>query len=800
MHGQSAPPGDVSAAWRWCQLSHELTRRSEVSPSDLMTRIEHLDENLARVTGALVSCRAWASQLERTTQSERSSLMGWMLTMRKVGKGTGKRAPRLLAEARQLMAQSRTAVPVWILPLSRGVETFDFRRTQFDVVIIDEASQSDLLAMTALYLAKQVVIVGDHEQVSPEAVGQRLDDTQRLIDQFLTEVPNRQLYDGRASIYDFGMAAFTGLVQLREHFRCVPDIIQFSNHLSYNGTIQPLREAGDVQLRPHVVSHRVEGVRSGYTNQAEAEFITSAILAACGLDEYREATFGVISMLGDEQAKLIDRLLREHLTPAEFERRRVLTGSPPQFQGDERDVMFLSLVDSPGSGPLSMRQDESLKKRYNVAASRARDQLWVVHSLSPDHDLKPGDLRERLIRHAMNPRGLDSAVAAATAASESPFEEAVAESLVRGGYRVEAQHRVGAYRIDLVVSGNERRRVAIECDGERWHTDENLAQDLARQAQLERLGWRFIRIRGSEYYRDPDRTMERVRARLADLAIGPSGHDEAEPAPDSNELLERIIAGASDVADSLWPPDSPQDPGASYLVEEELEFPPVGGLAPIEVVEQAQASGEGEPSQLQLDVAPATVASPPTSPSTSRSAPSDEPRTNLDGLLQPYREWRSSRTIRDPRDANEAYLADVLVEFVTAEGPASAARAYRSINRAAGGQRLAKTARGQLDRAAALAVRSGRLIQANPLGAPGQINTVLRLPDMDSVVVRERGPRELDEIPPDEIAALLRQVLHDEGASETVAKRRVLELYGWKRLTIDVERYLDLCLGMSQTS
>ena len=65
--------------------------------------------------------------------------------------------------------------------------------------------------------------------------------------------------------------------------------------------------------------------------------------------------------------------------------------------------MFLSLVDVPkGDGPLPLRgegADEIYKKRFNVAASRARDQMWVVHSVDPDTDLKPGDLRYRLIQH-----------------------------------------------------------------------------------------------------------------------------------------------------------------------------------------------------------------------------------------------------------------------------------------------------------------------------------------------------------------------------------------------------------------
>ncbi|MFN8669446.1 MAG: hypothetical protein U0164_19825 [Gemmatimonadaceae bacterium] len=61
------------------------------------------------------------------------------------------------------------------------------------------------------------------------------------------------------------------------------------------------------------------------------------------------------------------------------------------------------MVASPQGSTLRMTQDEPTKQRFNVAASRARDQMWLVHSLNPDRDLQPGDLRRRLIDHVRDP-------------------------------------------------------------------------------------------------------------------------------------------------------------------------------------------------------------------------------------------------------------------------------------------------------------------------------------------------------------------------------------------------------------
>ena len=59
--------------------------------------------------------------------------------------------------------------------------------------------------------------------------------------------------------------------------------------------------------------------------------------------------------------------LYRSLVRSRLERRRFTTGNSSQFQGDERDVMFLSMVDSPIGGPLRLVQTDAIKQRYNVS-------------------------------------------------------------------------------------------------------------------------------------------------------------------------------------------------------------------------------------------------------------------------------------------------------------------------------------------------------------------------------------------------------------------------------------------------
>src|SRR5579859_4438564 len=555
VHGRGEPPRDPASAWTWHQLNDELDRRASVSLEILQAKNEKLREQLRRVTVELIDKRSWASQARRTSSRQRQALVGWLDTIRRIGKGHGIRVSLLRAEAARKMSECRGAVPVWVMPLSRVVENFDPRTTRFDVVIIDEASQSDVMALVALYLGKTVLVVGDHEQVSPSAVGQDLGVIQNLIFQYLRGIPNSDLYDGQISIYDLARQSFGGTTCLVEHFRCVPEIIQFSNMISYDWRIKPLRDASRVHLLPHTVAYRVSGSsRDGKVNRQEALSTAALIASAMEQPEYQHngagqpLSFGVVSLVGDEQALEIDNLLRAHISPDRYEFHRLLCGNAAQFQGDERDVIFISLVDTAQRGSLSLRDQELFKQRFNVAASRARDQMWIVHSLSPHNDLKADDLRRQLIEHAEDPARLMRFLEEKENRTQSNFERDVMKRLASAGYRVTPHWQIGTFRIDLVVEG-DGKRLAIECDGDRYYPLEKLPADMERQSVLERMGWIFTRIRSSEFLRNPARAMKPVFEKLQRMEIPPTGDSkDAEPAGlVSHDMIDRVIRRAEEL-------------------------------------------------------------------------------------------------------------------------------------------------------------------------------------------------------------------------------------------------------------
>jgi very-short-patch-repair endonuclease len=589
--GQYTVPSNIEDAWKWKQYYGIIEELTAEPFAELQKKSITLSKRYREITAQYAEKCAWYHLLQRTEHDidMKQALIGWKLTVKKIGKGTGKNAPMYRAQARELMAKCQAAVPGWIMPISRALESLDPRKNQFDLVIIDEASQSDISALAILYMGKKLVIVGDDKQVSPMAVGMEVDKINVLKDIYLKDkIPNAHLYDAKTSIYDIAATTFQPLM-LREHFRCAPEIIGFSNWLSYDFKIKALRDDSNSVLLPAVVNYRVEnGQRVGKTNPNEAKTIIALIRACMEQPEYAGKTFGIISLLGDEQVKLIQSEVYQSIDAKVCAERQILCGNASNFQGDERDVIFLSVVDSGnGQGPLAMQgygADDAYRKRYNVAASRAKDQLWVVDSLDPATDLKPGDIRKQLIDYSINPDSVAVMNEKIEQHAESPFEVSVAQYLAARGYHLVQQWKVGAYRLDMVaVCG--KKTVAIECDGERYHSGESkIREDMERQTILERLGWRFIRIRGSEYYCDQDTAMKRVLEELTAFGIEPEESEASATETRSTELLQRVKACARAILEGK------KDDGDVDVETIAVALNPgtdgIGGHAPVEALEK----------------------------------------------------------------------------------------------------------------------------------------------------------------------------------------------------------------------
>ncbi|MCC6315452.1 MAG: AAA family ATPase, partial [Thermomicrobiales bacterium] len=552
---------NFEAAWNWAradQWSQDLqdpsafTRRS----AELQDHREHILATMRK----LAAVKAWDYCFDRLTEPERQHLMAWMKAMQRVGKGTGKYAGRHRNAAREHMDGCRSAIPAWIMPIYRAAETIRPGADAFDVVIVDEASQSGPEALFLQFIGKKIVVVGDDKQISPEFVGLSREDVDALRAQHIADLPHQDALGVDNSFFDQADIRYGGRIRLREHFRCMPEIIQFSNNLAYSAEpLIPLRQYGADRLEPVLVRHVPDGYRKGAQNNVvnppEAAAIVAQIAACCADPAYDGKTMGVISLQGSTQASSIEKLLLKEIGPEEYQRRSFVCGDAYDFQGDERDIIFLSLVAARSGGyrigPLTSARDA---RRFNVAASRARDQMWLFHTAALD-ELNPSCLRHQLVSYCQNPRVEPTTFDGVVPNDEelvppfdSLFEQRVFRRIQARGYRVVPQYEVAGYRIDLVVEGL-RGRLAVECDGERWHGPDRYEADMARQRQLERCGWQFWRVRGGEFFRDPDDALSDLWSTLGELEIYPSaeiaangkgaGHGDAESLPRNLEPVAR---------------------------------------------------------------------------------------------------------------------------------------------------------------------------------------------------------------------------------------------------------------------
>jgi len=574
-HNACVPPERIPEAWDRHQLRLELDRRHRLDPNAIQRELLQTEGDIERATCDVVAAMAWERQLDRMSGSAGTALKTWSSLMKQIGAGTGKQAAALQAEARQQMVDAQPAVPVWIMPIWRIFETVDPVHSEpFDVVIIDESSQSDLRGVPIWWTAKRVIVVGDEEQVTPAAVGQNVDVIAQLQQQHLTGYRSPGIWSGRQSLYGIAGIHFGCChVTLTEHFRCHPDIIAFSDSLCYAGKNTPLQAMRSADTAPYatpLVECRVQATAAGGdANHAEADRVMALMQAMIGHQAYANRTFGIIGLVGTDQTDYIDREIRNRLNlDADTVERlkgggrgtRRLCGKPPDFQGDERDVIILTMVERPRTppGPLHRLSQEIFLSRYNVAVSRARHQVWLVHSLDPQTDLQPGDLRRVLIDHVRDPTVIRRRLEAAVQDAESPFERDVLSGLVSAGYQVRPQHPVGAYRIDLLVTDGDRR-LAVECDGERWHGPERTMHDLERQRVLERLGYRFHRIRGSRFYRDKAGAMRSLIEHLQRERIMP----HSGPAVPQQAIVDAVtdeVRRAADRIQATWAAGAPATP------------------------------------------------------------------------------------------------------------------------------------------------------------------------------------------------------------------------------------------------
>ena len=688
------------------------------------------------------------------------------------------------------------------MPLHRVWETVDAEPAMFDTVIIDEASQAGVESLALLLLARRIIVVGDDKQNSPGAEFVLEVDIDRLARQHLADFQFLNEFRPDTSLYDHAYRSVRNPISLREHFRCVPEIIRFSNELCYRDSpLVPLRQPPADRLPPLKSTFIDRGSCNGegqrITNRAEAEDIVEAVQACIADDAYRDKSIGVIVLQGHAQAELIERMLAEVLQPKVREERKLRCGVPATFQGDERDVIFLSLVVAPNHRYRALTGGAD-QRRFNVAMSRAKDQVWLFHSVK-EHDLSREDLRWRLLNFIYG-RGLEpevyeeierlerEAMRKPRIRGEQPppydswFEVDVALELLRRSYRVRSQWKVAEKSIDLVVQGLANR-LAVECYGDAWHGPEEYEHDLNRLRQLERGGrWTFVIIREAEFYTDRSRAIQPVLEECERLGIYPADQYEESPS------VESRMAASGPASVEMGHEATPRTDEEQTGTDADAQANPVSSDELGQAVQDSEAGKERPapedqppPESRATAILGAVISNSRMKGNASGSQDSYTP-------LSDYEAYDGPPEI-DPRSANPNAVAEGLIRIIAVEGPVIAKRVYDIYLRGCGIKRMGNEIKRTMNNALAHAIRKGRVESEDETGEGGLLFSVVRLMGTTPVIQRRRGPRTFEEIPPSELQLLAMYLVERHGFASGSKEhlRAMLEVLDLKRLTTPVE-------------
>lgn len=501
-------------------LEEELTLRDDLNT--LLTRHARLRADRGALVGELLAVRRRDALAEALRTNRRTlALFKTALEARSTAE-----QDRIFAEL-DFSALLRT-FPIWAVTNPHAAELLPLQQEMFDLVIVDEASQCDVAsALPLLYRARRAIVCGDPKQLRHLSF-LREDRQAALASQHGLSASQRSQWNYRThSLLDIVNGALPSqddVVLLDEHYRSLPQIIEFSNRRFYGEALRIMTRRPDTLGTRSVEMRKVNGKRqkAGY-NTEETDAIINEINKIARAEAKKppneRSTIGVLSPYRD-QVNYLTRTLATKVKSRILQDHDITVGTAHTFQGDERDVMLLSFCADPSShrSTVTFLNNENL---FNVAVTRARRRQVIFTGLDPRH-LPPGHLLGEYLSYAAD--CLDGENPDAFKHGGTTFERALADVLSqRGEYAVYLGYPVAGFAVDLVAQrGNQALAIACDGDPERTSPDPNALtlDSVAGQAILERAGWRVYRVSYRRWQNDRDQCLEEI-----DAMLGGGGED-----------------------------------------------------------------------------------------------------------------------------------------------------------------------------------------------------------------------------------------------------------------------------------
>ncbi len=389
------------------------------------------------------------------------------------------------------------AFPVWLTSLSDVHRVLPLQNGMFDVAIIDEATQCDIASsLPILQRARRVVVVGDPNQLRHLSFLAR-DRQNALADKHDLSPEIARLLNYRdKSLLDLlseQVARQESVGFLNEHYRSLPSIISFSNRHVYRDSLHVMTERPENEQSAGVVLHRIDGTqeRSG-VNSVEADAILRDVVRR--VEEQRHLALDLTHSIGilspfREQADYIAAELAKQLPIEAFNRHGLMVGTPFTFQGEERDLMFISLAIDADSHSARYRH-VSRRDAFNVAITRARLEQHIYTSLSrvPSN---ADSLLALYLEELMRDDGVSAMVKPNESDLSDEFLRDVMEEMRRRDVPTWPAFRMAGLTMDIVLLA-DGRNIGVDLIGSPGRFGEPLPVD--RYRMFHRAGLEIIPV------------------------------------------------------------------------------------------------------------------------------------------------------------------------------------------------------------------------------------------------------------------------------------------------------------------
>jgi hypothetical protein len=353
----------------------------------LKTKLLSLHEDYLAISRPILE-EQWMNRLAGLTDDDKHAVTRYFATSEQLESWTGDTTVyrQLLHEQMHTLQKILRFLPVWVVTNLSAKHSFPLKSNLFDILIIDEASQCDIVsALPLFYRAKQVVIIGDPNQLSHVSLLTELQDRTIAVRHNLDEEWFTIFSYTKRSLY--GLAAHVAQehleqpVLLNEHYRCHSDIISFSNEYYYGRKLAVATNETRLLYHPSIPGRiawcQVKGKTIHATspyNKEEAEKVVEEILKILGATPPLNASLGVVTLFRAQTEMISEKLTTFqgiYDTP-------ITIGTAHRFQGDEKDIIVFSPAVSEGVKPGTLHWIDTTRQLINVAVTRARSYLIIV--------------------------------------------------------------------------------------------------------------------------------------------------------------------------------------------------------------------------------------------------------------------------------------------------------------------------------------------------------------------------------------------------------------------------------------